>query len=339
MKIEFISKPKKYDEFINNISSTFYQSSKHLKFLEQILKINAKFIIAKDNDDLVGVMPILCKESKLGMVINSLPFFGSYGGVMSEKIEAKKNILNFLNEYNKEMDVLSSVIISNPFESTDIYEKYFKFTDKNERLVQCIHLKNHTEKDLWENFEQRVRRAIRKAEKNSVTTEYSEPTEVLLDDFYNHHVKNISAKNGTVKPNEFFRCVKENFKIKEDYDILTAKYQSKPIAYLLVFYFKSFTEYYMPAYDVEKSNLQGTSLLIWESIKKALSKKMKFYNFGGTHMKQDSLYNFKKGWGTNDFQYNYYIYSNIDRLEEIGKEDLKTNFNYFYVYNYNKILN
>jgi lipid II:glycine glycyltransferase (peptidoglycan interpeptide bridge formation enzyme) len=338
MIIDLVSKPNEYDEFINNNLSTFYQSSKHLKFLEQALQMNAKFIAAKENNELIGVMPIFCKKTKLGTVVNSLPFFGSYGGVISNKIEVKKNILNFLNKYNKELNVLSSVIISNPFEDTNIYDKNFKFIDKVERIIQCVNLTNLSKEKLWEKFEQRVRRAIRKAEKNLVTIEYSKSNEEVLE-FYNYHVQNISIKNGTVKPKEFFKILKDNFKINEDFDILTAKHNSKSIAYLLVFYFKSFTEYYMPAYDVEKSNLQGTSLLIWESMKKSLKNGVKYYNFGGTHKIQDSLYNFKKGWGTNDLHYNYYVYSDLERLEKIGKDDLKTNFKNFYVYNYNKILN
>ncbi len=339
MKIESISKPNEYDEFIKDVSSTFYQSAKHLKFLEKILKIKTEFIVAKDDNIMVGVMPFFSKKTKFGTVINSLPFFGSYGGIISNENEAKKNILKFLNQYNQESDILSSVIISNPFKNTDVYEKHFKFIDKSERLIQCLNLKNNIEENLWNGFEQRVRRGIRKAKKNMVTVEHSEPTDKLLKKFYNHHVKNISIKNGAIKPKGFFKEVIENFKIKEDYGILTAKYKSEPIAHLLVFYFKSFTEYYMPAYDVEKSNLQGTSLLIWESIKHALTKKMEFYNFGGTHKKDDSLYNFKKGWNTVDLHYNYYTYANLEKLEEIGKEELKTVFDYFYVYNYNKILN
>ncbi|QUC64453.1 peptidoglycan bridge formation glycyltransferase FemA/FemB family protein [Nitrosopumilus sp. K4] len=337
MKIELVSKPKEYDNFITNNFCSFYQSFKHIKFLESILQINAKFITAKDGENIIGVMPIFCKESKLGTVINSLPFFGSYGGIISKSIEVKKNILNFLNNYNKENDIISTVIISNPFEKSDVYDKNFKFVDKVERLAQCINLSKYSEKKLWDNFEQRVRRAIRKAEKNSITIEYSKPNKEIIEKFYNYHVKNMSSKKGAVKPKEFFECVKENFKIHEDYDILIAKYNFKPISFLLVFYFKSFTEYYMPAYDVEKSNLQGTSLLIWESIKKSFEKKIQYYNFGGTHKKQDTLYNFKKGWATNDFFYNYYIYSDLSRLEGIEQDYLKKNFKNFYVYNFNKV--
>tara|TARA_B110000196_G_C21084786_1_gene634377 strand:- start:100 stop:1116 length:1017 start_codon:yes stop_codon:yes gene_type:complete len=338
MQIDLVSEIEEYYELINNNSCTFYQSPKHLKFLEQILQSSTKFITAKENHKLIGVMPIFCKESKFGTVINSLPFFGSYGGIVSRKIDAKKKILSFLNKYNKENNVLSSVIISNPFETSEIYDKYYKFNDKVKRIIQCIDLKNNSEETIWKNFDQRVRRSIRKAEK-LLTIENSDPLENILNDFYSYHVKNISAKKGSIKPKEFFTYVKKNFKFNEDYNILTAKYESNPIAYLLVFYFKSYTEYYMPAYDVQNSNLQGTSLLIWESIKKSLTMNMEYYNFGGTHKINDSVYNFKKGWGTKDYHYNYYIYSDLGRLQGIEKEELKANFKNFYVYNYNKISN
>ena len=339
MKIEITQKPSDYENFLINNSSSFYQSSKHLSFLENILEIPPKFITVRESMDIVGVLPIFYKKTKLGIVINSLPFFGSYGGVISQKNEVKKIILKFLNDHLKELDILSTVIISNPFEKTETYEKYFEYTEKVQRISQCIKIQNKKSEEIWNNFEQRVRRGIRKAEKNSIVTEYSEPTKNILHDFYKNHVKNISSKNGAIKPKKFFECVKNNFEVSEDYDILTAKYNEKTIANLLVFYSKPYTEYYMPAYDIENSHLQGTSLLIWESIKKSISRNMKYYNFGGTHKKHDSLYNFKKGWNTEDFIYNYYINADLDRLSSIDLDELKQEFDFFYVYNYNKILN
>lgn len=337
MKIELSDFPQEYDNLTQNNLCTFYQSTQHLRFLQKILKINVEFVTAVENGKLLGALPLFKKKTKYGIVINSLPFFGSYGGLVADKIDIKKNILNFLNEYNKEQDVLSSVIIANPFDSSEVYEKFFKFDDKDERLIQCIRLEKKQEADLWNNFEQRVRRAIRKAEKNLVSVEVSEPDEELLDDFYKNHVENISSKNGAIKPKEFFSLLEENFTLGDDYNIFTAKYEGKPIAYLLVFHFKSFTEYYMPAYEMEKSDLQGTSLLIWESIKKALSSHKKYYNFGGTHLEQKSLYNFKKGWKTDDFRYNYYISGNLSKIRELGEKILRENFKNFYVYNYSKL--
>ena len=50
-----------------------------------------------------------------------------------------------------------------------MYEKYFNYNKCEERLVQCIDFQEHSEKDVWGDFEQRTRRAIRKAEKNAIT--------------------------------------------------------------------------------------------------------------------------------------------------------------------------
>jgi len=339
MKVTLENCLNEYDEFIKNNSCTFYQSPKHLNLLENLLGIKTKFIAAIENEKLVGVLPFFQKKTKFGDVINSLPFFGSYGGVISNKKDVKKSIIDFLNDYNKENEVLSSVIISNPFEHTEIYEKYYRFHEKEDRMVQCTKFDNMSDVDLWNNFEQRVRRSVRKAEKNSVFIEYASLSDELLDDFYNTHISNFSSKDGTTKPKEFFTLLKENLIIGKDYDILIAIHDSKPIAYLLIFYFKFFTEYYMPAYNIEKSSLQGTSLLIWESMKKSLTNNIKYYNFGGTHMDQKSLYNFKKGWGANDFHYKYYVYGDLTRINELGRDILKENFKNFYVYNYGKLSN
>lgn len=337
MRISLSSHLIEYDEFLKNNLCTFYQSEKYLNFLERLLRIKTEFIIATENKKMIGVLPFFRKKTKFGIVLNSLPFFGSYGGIISENIEAKKNIINFLNEYNKENDILSSVIIANPFDSSEIYEKHYEYIEKEQKMIQCLKFNKNSSAELWNNFEQRVRRSVRKAEKNLVSVEYSIPDNKLLDDFYKTHVENISSKNGATKTKEFFNILKDSFIVGKDYDILTAIYDSKPIAYLLVFYFKSFTEYYMPAYNVDKSNLQGTSLLIWESIKKSLTNNMKYYNFGGTHMEQKSLYNFKKGWGTGEINYNYYVYGDFNKINELGENLLKENFKNFYVYNYEKL--
>ena len=58
-------------------------------------ELKSQFITVTDGDKLIGVLPFFCKKTKFGEVINSLPFFGSYGGVVSKKIETKKNILKF----------------------------------------------------------------------------------------------------------------------------------------------------------------------------------------------------------------------------------------------------
>jgi len=328
----------KYSEFIKNYeNSTFYHSEKFLKFLEKLLNTNSKYVIASNGNQIVGVLPFFEKKSPFGKVVNSLPFFGSYGGTISQNNDAKKRILEELNSFNKKNDVLSSVIISNPFDSLkDYYEKYFSFNTKEERRIQCIDLKNETKEHLWTLVEQRVRRAVRKSEKNNVSVIESSNDDVI-NEFYRLHKKTMEEKNARPKSHEFFNNLKKIFKEKEDYNIYVAKKDDEFIAFLLVFYFNSFTEYYIPVFNYDWRKLQPTSILIWKSIERSIEKKNRYYNFGGTWSDQRDLYLFKRGWNANDISYHYYIYRDLDRINDLGLDTIKNNFENFYVTKYEEI--
>lgn len=334
-KIDF----DEYSDFLKTSrDSTFYHSAKHLSFLAEILNSKPNFITVRENNKLIGVMPFFVKESIYGKVINSLPFFGSYGGFISENSESQKQILEQMNIFNKKNDVLSSVIIAAPFtQNNQIYEKYYCFHIKESRLVQCLVIENKTETSVWKEFEQRVRRAIRKSAQYHIEIIKAELDKNNMLNFYQMHKRDMEAKKGRPKPFEFFTSLKNNFFQGEDYDIFLAKKDDKEIAYLLVFYSYPFTEYYMPAYDSELKHMQGPSLLIWESIKTSIRKKMNYYNFGGTWKNQDELYLFKRGWNATDFPYNYYIYGDLARARKIGLNEIKNQYQNFYVFSYDDI--
>lgn len=328
---------QEYETLLNNNQSTFYHTINHLNFLSNMLEITPNFITIKKNKELLGLLPFFVKESKEGKVINSLPFFGSYGGFVCDSVENQKLILNEMNNYNIENDVLSSVIIQNPFsQNSEIYERIYKHNFKEERLCQCIVL-NNNEEDLWNNFEQRVRRAVRKSQKSNLIVKSVQPDDNLFQIFFQMHKKEMESKNGKPKPEKFFNCVKKNFIYNKDYEIFSAELDGKSIAFLLIFYSHPYVEYYMPAYDSTLKHLQGTSLLIWESIKSALHKKMQFYNFGGTWKTQSELYLYKRGWNSKDFFYNYYIYGDIERARKIGLEKIKQNYPFFYVFSFSDL--
>jgi len=120
-----------------------------------------------------------------------------------------------LNNYNIENDVLSSVIIENPFTNyRKTYEEYYKFNLKENRRIQCIDLKEKSEEIIWNSFEQRVRRAVRKAAKNNVQVQKLIPDEEGMSNFLQMHKKEMESKNGRVKPPEFFQTFKKFFYTK-----------------------------------------------------------------------------------------------------------------------------
>lgn len=327
-----------YTNFLKNTPSTFYHTMNHLRFLEELLHLKVKFVITQEDSTIKGILPFFIKESSLGSVVNSLPFFGSYGGVLTESEYIAKDILDEFNQFIKKNNVISATIISNAFNTNKLlYEKNFSHNIIEQRRIQCINLQNLSEKDLWNSLEQRVRRSIRKSLKENLEFSKTTLTDETISNFFELHQKEMNSKGGKPKPIEFFYTVKNNFSIENDYDVFEIKKNNKPISYLLVFYHYPFVEYYMPAYDSEFKNSQSTSLLIWESLKLSIKKNYHFYNFGGTWFDQPELHRFKRGWNADDYLYDYYVKADVKKIKDIGIEKLLSDFSYFYIVPFNKI--
>ena len=92
---------EEYEQFLKkNTNVTFFHSKKYLNFLSNILELEPKFIVARKQKEITGIIPFFIKRSVYGNVINSLPFFGSHGGIISEDHEIMKPLLEFLNKAN-----------------------------------------------------------------------------------------------------------------------------------------------------------------------------------------------------------------------------------------------
>ncbi len=330
-----------YDEFVKKSNfSTFFHSKNHIKFLESILGIKASFATVRENKELVGIMPFFEKKGEFGSIINSLPFFGSYGGPISNETKIDEKLLEKMNLVNKENDVLSSVIIDNPFyNKTDTFRKKFVFQVEENKMIQCTNLKNKSSDQIWANFEKRVRWSVRKGEKNGINIQIENENESHLKKIYELHENSMKMKGGRPKPKNLFSIILKNFESGKDYDILIATKNNNPIAYVLVFYYKNFAEYYLPVYDPEYFSLQPTSYLIWQSIKKSIENNIEYYNFGGTWKNQKELYLFKRGWDADDLYYNYYIFRDIEKIREIGIENIAKKYEYFYISPFDEIKN
>ena len=100
MEIKILSEKlyEEYDSFLlENENNLFYASVKYLLFLEKILECKSYVLIVLVNNSIVGCLPLMYKDGKLGRVYNSLPFYGSNGGVISHCLDAT-NLL--LKKYN-----------------------------------------------------------------------------------------------------------------------------------------------------------------------------------------------------------------------------------------------
>ena len=339
-----------YADMLNHCpEAMFSHGIKYRDLLSDFLDCKHYYIIALEKGEIIGAIPAFLKENKRnGSVLNSLPFFGSHGGLLvrseldaSTKVKTKRLLLDSFNALAKEKNCILSTIISSPFDSDiSFYEDNLAYGYKDKRVAPIVEfrdgIKDAEHEIMYNIIEPSNRRAIRRPLKHGIAFEFSRDFKPLFE----MNNANISAKGGNVQPMSYFQNVHDLLR-GEDYDLMYAKKEGNIIAGLLLFYFKNVVNYSVPAQRVEYSIEQGTSLLIYEGMKKAINNGYKYWNFGGTSESQQSLHRFKARWGTRDYPYYYYIiqHHNIDHILEMKPQDILEEYKWFYVLPFKELKN
>ena len=339
-----------YTDMLHNCrEAMFNHSIPYRNLLSDFLAGKPYYIIAIEGDEVVGAIPAFLKENtRYGNILNSLPFFGSHGGVLvrsnsddNKKARIKELLLNGFNALAKEKDCLLSTIVTSPLDlDISFYEDNLPHKFKDKRVAQIAEFRNDVDdaerEIMYRLIEPSNRRAIRRPLKHGVTLELSRDFGPLFE----MHKENISSKEGNVKPMSFFQKVHDLIGEK-DYDLMYARKEEIIIAGLLVFFFKDMVEYFTPALRYEYSIEQGGTFLIYEGMKKAITNGYKYWNFGGTSESQQSLHRFKERWGTRDYPYYYYIvqHRNIDHILQMKPQDIMEEYKWFYVLPFSELRN
>jgi len=343
IKIELLS-PYYEDSYTDMLrhcdEAMFSHSIPYRNLLFSFLNCEPYYLIAiGGSGEVVGAIPAFLKRSKSGNVLNSLPFFGSHGGVLvnswqqlDEQTEVQRLLLEAFMDIAEEKNCILSVISTPPLgANVSVYD--YNLPKFNEgRVAQMVKFRdNILDADLEimnHIIDPDSRRTIRRPFKHGITSEPSTDFTPLFE----MHDNNMSSKGGSVKPIEFFQRIKEIVP-QENYSLTYAKREGEIIAGLLVFLFKDTVEYFTPALKYEYSIEQGTSLLIYEEMKRAIERGYRYFNFGGTLGSQESLHRFKARWGAKDYRYYYYIYQHQDigHILEMKPQEILDEYKWFYV--------
>jgi hypothetical protein len=328
-----------YEHFLlRNERTLFYASNKYRKFLKALLEEEDCYFLAfNDSGEIVGSLPALMKRNeRYGNVLNSLPFYGSNGGVIefNKNTEVRIALLNEYYHFAKKNNCLVSTIISSPLEfMEEFYEQQTDYTFKDSRIGQITALPKDTkdiDQVLMALFHQKTRNIVRKAQKSEVIVS-AEPSDEHLSFLIKTHQENIAVIGGLAKPEKFFRLIRLYFDYGSDYKIYIAQKEGRFIAALLLFYFNKTVEYFTPVVKAEYREYQPLSLLIFEAMKDSIRRGYKWWNWGGTWQTQEGVYHFKKHWGTKDKPYYYYTKIFNDSVLNMSKGQLLEEYPHFYV--------
>lgn len=202
---------EEYSAFINGFEdSSLYASLPYRNLIEAFTKAQPYYFIAKNEKDIiVGVLPIFMHVSDEGNILNSLPFYGSNGGVISvpDNDEVKQFLLKGFNDFAMKNNCCSSTIISSPHDKNlSAYEKYASATFVDERIGQLTpvpKIKEDVDTEVMTFFHSKNRNMIRKAQKSGVIVS-CKPWDGDIEFLYSTHVKNMSDIGGIAKPKQFF---------------------------------------------------------------------------------------------------------------------------------------
>ena len=319
-----------------------------MNLLETFLQCEIQIITVYDKTKLIGYFPLAFKHNNLyGTVCNSLPFYGSNGGMIVEDDEnqntTRKLLLNEFNNLISSKKCVAYTVISNPLDASgdNWLRENIPHNLVDERVGQITHFPSNSniniELDLLNLFEDPRPRNIRKAQKEGVKV-YVSNTKEELNFLYKTHYDNITAINGIAKDKRFFDLLSEKF-TDDEYKIYIAEYNGEKIAALLIFFYNKTVEYFTPAVVEKYRNLQPTVLIIYQAMLDAVVNGYKNWNWGGTWLSQGGVYDFKKKWGTKDYPYFYYTKIIDEKIYKLSKEILLNEYPYFFVLPFSALKN
>lgn len=320
----------KYENFLkNNKSSLLYYSLKYRNFLIELLDCKAEYLIAVDTDKIRGVLPLMStKSGKYGKVLNSLPYYGSNGGIIADN----KNIYELLLKHYQGMteNISASVYITNPLQQD--HNPVLKYDLIDKRIGQWTDISD-TE-NIMQSFDSSARRNIRKAI-NSRVKVFIDSSKI--DDLKKIHQDNMNSMGGKAKTDKFFQLINKHFEQNKDYKIYIATINDQIIGALLLFYYNNIVEYYTPAVVEEYRSFQALPLIVYQAMIDASLEGFKWWNWGGTWLTQDGVYKFKKKFGAVDKEYKYFIKINNKEIYNSTKAELLSEYDNFYIIPFDKL--
>lgn len=308
------SEPAAWDSYLTrHDGSLVYGSSRFRALLVELLGCRDRSLAAVEGGALRGVLPLMERDG----VLNSLPYYGSNGGILADTAEISDALVGAYSEAAE--TARSATLIENPFAPTR-YAGLHR-THRDERIAQWTNLPAT-------GIEPSARRNVRRAGGAGIVVE-RDATE--LPRLYELHDENIRALGGRPKDRQFFDLVSQHLTESEGFEVWVARHEGRTIAALLTLLFNRTVEYYTPAIEHDARPLQPLAAILDGALADATARGFTRWNWGGTWHSQEGVLRFKRKWGAREARYAYHVQVNDEELTVASPEDLLARFPGFYV--------
>ncbi len=317
-----------FSNFINSMDNALlYYTPQYRDFITELLVCEAHYLFAMDCNEVVGVLPIMFKDGPLGRIANSLPFFGSNGGVLAINDVAEELLWEEYRDLIEEQDVIASTVIEHPTRQKPPPPIRVDHSDIRIGQVSTLDFDAEDSDCLKGRLTDTARRNIRKAEKEGIIVQ---KRSVALHELKEIHFDNMEAIGGKPKPDMFFELLPKYFRAGEDYDVYVAERGGEIISALLIFYAGKTVEYFVPVTRLECRRLQPSAAILYRALLDTAKRGFCWWNWGGTWLEQKGVLAFKRKWGAVDYPYHYYTSVNCKDIYDKSREWLLDAYPYFY---------
>jgi hypothetical protein len=342
-----------YKEYVGRQDHALFSSS--LLFCNFIISlmpvpeiIPFYFMVMDDKDRICGVLPSFVCKGKYGSVLNSMPWYGSNPGVLSDNHGVFYLLLDAFNKTAEWLGCASSTIVTRPFEPMSDYFSYYSRNRSDRRLIinsrtgmmtPLPEYSKNLESDLFNLFDSKTRNQIRKGYKETEIFSCDYMTDIQRNSVIEwtrlKHQENMIRLGAPSKDKEFDLFKTWDFGKDINIFVAATPEDSKPQAALLLKYFNKTVDYCIPVIDVEYRHSCAMNACIMTAMKDATEKGYRWWNWGGTNKEtMPGVYHFKKNFGGVECQYNYFTTLYDDNLLDIPKEELWAEYPFFFVLPY-----
>lgn len=324
-----------YQTFLHSIDkSLIYYTVSYKGFIQELLGCKSQYWVVVENDQITGVLPSMEMKGPHGRVINSLPYYGSNGGVLATTITARNALCEKYNRVVRERGVAAATFVTHPL--MPIHGSLVAHDFVDERIGQFTLLTNEGDAaaELLERLDGSTRRNIRKAEKSNVVVHIDNKAIGFLEDI---HRENMADIGGKAKSEKFFELLPKHFLPDEQYRIYVAEIEGELVAALLIFYFNKTVEYFTPVTRKEHRSAQPMAKILFEAMVDAATRGFRWWNWGGTWISQEGVYRFKRKWAADDFRYSYYVKVNNTDILASSESGLLQSYSGFFVVPFDRL--
>jgi CelD/BcsL family acetyltransferase involved in cellulose biosynthesis len=318
-----------YDAFLRGRpDGLLYQSLPYRALLKSYLQCEDRYLVAVDGGEVQGILPLMAAGERGGRVWNSLPYYGSHGGVLAASPAAGDALLNAYADIAADATTLASTVSPNPFVEAPGPAPLHNVLDRRISQQTPIDFDDDVEERIMGVIEGSARRNVRKAQRSGIVAEVDPGA---MSDLVRIHRENILSIGGLAKDMRFFETVQGIFESGHDYDLWVGRHEGVVVAALLVFYFNETVEYFTPTVEHDFRALEPMAVVLLAAMAAAARRGMKRWNWGGTWESQSGVFRFKRKWGAIAKPFCYYTQLNDRSLLTWPRERFAEKFPHFFV--------